>query len=89
MRDENKCTSLYLFSVQSFTVYTFTFLQCVSASQNLLFLTFYTGYLMKEVKKADISLPEGDVNPIAPLPKHILSIMVSYPQIMCRHVLNS
>lgn len=39
---------------------------------------FYTGYLMKEVKKADISLPEGDVNPIAPLPKHILSIMVSY-----------
>ncbi|XP_003974948.1 V-type proton ATPase 116 kDa subunit a [Takifugu rubripes] len=33
------------------------------------------GYLMKEVKKADISLPEGDVNPIAPLPKHILSIM--------------
>lgn len=44
---------------------------------------------MKEVKKADISLPEGDVNPIAPLPKHILSIMVSYPQIMCRHVLNS
>lgn len=49
---------------------------------------FCTGYLMKEVKKADISLPEGDVNPIAPLPKHILSIMVSYLQSMCRYVLN-
>uniref|UniRef100_A0A3Q4BQ91 V-type proton ATPase subunit a n=1 Tax=Mola mola TaxID=94237 RepID=A0A3Q4BQ91_MOLML len=33
------------------------------------------GYLLKEVKKADISLPEGDVNPVAPLPKHIMSIM--------------
>lgn len=44
---------------------------------------------MKEVKKADISLPEGDVNPIAPLPKHILSIMVSYSQTMSRYVFNS
>lgn len=30
------------------------------------------------MKKADISLPEGDVNPVAPLPKHIMSIMVSH-----------
>lgn len=81
---------LYLFSVQSLTFYTLTFYNVLvlSESQNLLFLTFYTGYLMKEVKKADISLPEGDVNPIAPLPKHILSIMVSYSQTMCRYVLN-
>ncbi|KAI4820358.1 hypothetical protein KUCAC02_028342 [Chaenocephalus aceratus] len=33
------------------------------------------GYLLREVKKADISLPERDVNPVAPLPKHIMSIM--------------
>lgn len=43
---------------------------------------------MKEVKKADISLPEGDVNPIAPLPKHILSIMVSYLKKLCNYLLN-
>lgn len=43
---------------------------------------------MKEVKKADISLPEGDVNPIAPLPKHILSIMVSYSHKMFEYLLN-
>ncbi|KAG9354933.1 hypothetical protein JZ751_001646 [Albula glossodonta] len=28
------------------------------------------GYLLREIKKADIPLPEGDVNPVAPLPKH-------------------
>uniref|UniRef100_A0A8C9WZB8 V-type proton ATPase subunit a n=1 Tax=Sander lucioperca TaxID=283035 RepID=A0A8C9WZB8_SANLU len=33
------------------------------------------GYLLREVKKADISLPEGDVNPVAPLPKHVMAIM--------------
>uniref|UniRef100_A0A7N6BGS3 V-type proton ATPase subunit a n=1 Tax=Anabas testudineus TaxID=64144 RepID=A0A7N6BGS3_ANATE len=33
------------------------------------------GYLLREIKKADISLPEGDVNPVAPLPKHIMAIM--------------
>lgn len=44
---------------------------------------------MKEVKKADISLPEGDVNPIAPLPKHILSIMVSYWQNMYNYIVCS
>lgn len=43
---------------------------------------------MKEVKKADISLPEGDVNPVAPLPKHILSIMVSHSHKMCDYLLN-
>lgn len=35
-----------------------------------------TGYLLREIKKADISLPEGDVNPVAPLPKHVIAIMV-------------
>ncbi|XP_040898153.1 V-type proton ATPase 116 kDa subunit a [Toxotes jaculatrix] len=33
------------------------------------------GYLLREIKKADISLPEADVNPVAPLPKHIMVIM--------------
>uniref|UniRef100_A0A3Q3F1R1 V-type proton ATPase subunit a n=1 Tax=Labrus bergylta TaxID=56723 RepID=A0A3Q3F1R1_9LABR len=33
------------------------------------------GYILREVKKADISLPEGDVNPVAPLPKHVMTIM--------------
>ncbi|KAG7244083.1 hypothetical protein INR49_006245 [Caranx melampygus] len=33
------------------------------------------GYLLREIKKADISLPERDVNPVAPLPKHIMTIM--------------
>ncbi|KAM8885343.1 V-type proton ATPase 116 kDa subunit a isoform 1-T1 [Spinachia spinachia] len=32
-------------------------------------------YLLREVKKADIALPEGDVNPVAPLPKHVMAIM--------------
>uniref|UniRef100_A0A674B527 V-type proton ATPase subunit a n=1 Tax=Salmo trutta TaxID=8032 RepID=A0A674B527_SALTR len=33
------------------------------------------GYLLREIKRADIPLPEGEVNPIAPQPKHILVIM--------------
>ncbi|XP_061115672.1 V-type proton ATPase 116 kDa subunit a [Conger conger] len=33
------------------------------------------GYLLREIKKADIPLPEGDVNPVAPLPKHVMVIM--------------
>ncbi|XP_028270347.1 V-type proton ATPase 116 kDa subunit a [Parambassis ranga] len=33
------------------------------------------GYLLREIKKADISLPERDVNPVAPLPKHVMTIM--------------
>ncbi|XP_061907320.1 V-type proton ATPase 116 kDa subunit a [Entelurus aequoreus] len=32
------------------------------------------GYLLREIKKADISLPEGNVNPVAPLPKHVMGI---------------
>uniref|UniRef100_A0A8C8HIE1 V-type proton ATPase subunit a n=1 Tax=Oncorhynchus tshawytscha TaxID=74940 RepID=A0A8C8HIE1_ONCTS len=33
------------------------------------------GYLLREIKRADIPLPEGEVNPIAPQPKHVLVIM--------------
>ncbi|RVE68291.1 hypothetical protein OJAV_G00089420 [Oryzias javanicus] len=33
------------------------------------------GYLLREIKKADISLPERDVNPVAPSPKNVMSIM--------------
>ncbi|XP_066509666.1 V-type proton ATPase 116 kDa subunit a 2-like [Hoplias malabaricus] len=32
-------------------------------------------YLMREIKRADIALPEGEVNPVAPLPKHVMDIM--------------
>uniref|UniRef100_A0A3P9IVA8 V-type proton ATPase subunit a n=1 Tax=Oryzias latipes TaxID=8090 RepID=A0A3P9IVA8_ORYLA len=33
------------------------------------------GYLLREIKKADISLPDRDVNPVAPSPKNVISIM--------------
>ncbi|XP_061585132.1 V-type proton ATPase 116 kDa subunit a [Cololabis saira] len=33
------------------------------------------GYLLREIKKADISLPERDVNPAAPSPKNVMAIM--------------
>ncbi|XP_060763517.1 V-type proton ATPase 116 kDa subunit a [Neoarius graeffei] len=33
------------------------------------------GYLLREIKKADIALPEEEVNPVAPLPKHVMGIM--------------
>ncbi|XP_028852145.1 V-type proton ATPase 116 kDa subunit a [Denticeps clupeoides] len=33
------------------------------------------GYLLREIKKSDIPLPEGEVNPVAPLPKHVMVIM--------------
>lgn len=38
--------------------------------------TCVTGYLLREIKKEDIPLPEGEVNPAAPLPKHVMVIMV-------------
>ncbi|KAM9393196.1 V-type proton ATPase 116 kDa subunit a isoform 2-T3 [Pholidichthys leucotaenia] len=33
------------------------------------------GYLLTEIKKADISLPQRDINPAAPLPKNVMTIM--------------
>ncbi|XP_053084767.1 V-type proton ATPase 116 kDa subunit a isoform X2 [Pangasianodon hypophthalmus] len=33
------------------------------------------GYLLREIKKADIALPQDEVNPVAPLPKHVMGIM--------------
>ncbi|TRY81906.1 hypothetical protein DNTS_013376 [Danionella cerebrum] len=33
------------------------------------------GYLLREIKKEDIPLPDGEVNPAAPLPKHVIVIM--------------
>ncbi|XP_075424475.1 V-type proton ATPase 116 kDa subunit a 2 isoform X2 [Ascaphus truei] len=32
------------------------------------------GYLVQEIRKADIHLPEGTITPAAPLPKHVLEI---------------
>lgn len=46
----------------------------------------FSGYLLKEIKKADIPLPEGEMNPVAPLPKHIMSIMVSALLIYYMHI---
>lgn len=42
------------------------------------------GYLVQEIKKADIPLPEGDVAPPAPLLKHILEIQVTFPCNRCQ-----
>ncbi|XP_063051670.1 V-type proton ATPase 116 kDa subunit a [Engraulis encrasicolus] len=33
------------------------------------------GYLLREIKKSEIPLPEGQVNPGAPLPKQVMGIM--------------
>ncbi|XP_056447615.1 V-type proton ATPase 116 kDa subunit a isoform X1 [Gadus chalcogrammus] len=33
------------------------------------------GFLLREIKKADLPLPDRDVNPVAPLPKHIMATM--------------
>ncbi|XP_051552230.1 V-type proton ATPase 116 kDa subunit a 2-like isoform X1 [Myxocyprinus asiaticus] len=33
------------------------------------------GYLLRKIKKEDIQLPEGEVNPATPLPKHVMGIM--------------
>lgn len=43
----------------------------------ILFFLLTAGYLVQEIKKADIPLPEGDVAPPAPLLKHILEIQVT------------
>lgn len=49
----------------------------LNKSLNQAFFYFIAVYLLREIKKADIPLPEGDVNPVAPLPKHVMLIMVS------------
>lgn len=49
------------------------------------------GYLLREIKKADIALPEEEVNPVAPLPKHVMGIMVGsqsrFHTHLCAHTL--
>lgn len=47
-------------------------------SVSFLIVFFSPGYLVQEIKKADIPLPEGDVAPPAPLLKHILEIQVIF-----------
>ncbi|XP_048467726.1 V-type proton ATPase 116 kDa subunit a 2-like [Rhincodon typus] len=39
------------------------------------------GYLLQEIKKADISLMDSDVNPVAPLPQHVLKIQEQLQQL--------
>ncbi|XP_078083215.1 V-type proton ATPase 116 kDa subunit a 2-like isoform X2 [Mustelus asterias] len=44
------------------------------------------GYLLQEIKKADISLMDSDVNPVAPLPKHVLKIQLQQLEAELREV---
>ncbi|XP_067862371.1 V-type proton ATPase 116 kDa subunit a 2-like, partial [Heptranchias perlo] len=39
------------------------------------------GYLLQEIKKADIALTDSEVNPVAPLPKHVLKIQEQLQQL--------
>ncbi|XP_051888344.1 V-type proton ATPase 116 kDa subunit a [Pristis pectinata] len=39
------------------------------------------GYLLQEIKRADITLMDGEVNPVAPLPKHVLKIQEQLQQL--------
>ncbi|XP_041059099.1 V-type proton ATPase 116 kDa subunit a2-like isoform X1 [Carcharodon carcharias] len=39
------------------------------------------GYLLQEIKRADISLMDSEVNPVAPLPKHVLKIQEQLQQL--------
>lgn len=39
------------------------------------------GYLLQEIKRADISLLDSEVNPVAPLPKHVLKIQEQLQQL--------
>lgn len=41
------------------------------------FYFFIPGYLLREIKKANIAVPEAEVLPAAPAPKNVLEIMVS------------
>lgn len=48
--------------------------------KKLIFFIFFpllTGYLLREIKKANIAVPEAEVLPAAPAPKNVLEIMVS------------
>lgn len=37
----------------------------------------WTGYLLREIQKANIAVPEEDESPLAPPPRQVLEIMVS------------
>lgn len=37
----------------------------------------HTGYLLREIQKANIAVPEEDESPLAPPPRQVLEIMVS------------
>lgn len=41
------------------------------------FLFLLTGYLLREIQKANIAVPEEDESPLAPPPRQVLEIMVS------------
>ena len=38
----------------------------------------WTGYLLREIRKANIAVPEEEASPAAPPPKQVLEIMVGY-----------
>lgn len=37
----------------------------------------WTGYLLREIQKAHVAVPEEDESPLAPPPRQVLEIMVS------------
>lgn len=40
-------------------------------------ISLLTGYLLREIQKANIAVPEEDESPLAPPPRQVLEIMVS------------
>lgn len=38
----------------------------------------WTGYLLREIQKARIAVPEEDESPLAPPPRQVLEIMVGF-----------
>lgn len=45
--------------------------------QQTVSISLWTGYLLREIQKANIAVPEEDESPVAPPPRQVLEIMVS------------
>lgn len=63
-------------SIRSILVVTATLMQLKCAGQ-LPSASWLTGYLLREIQKANIAVPEEDESPLAPPPRQVLEIMVS------------
>jgi hypothetical protein len=47
---------------------------------NIMLSFCWTGYLLREIRKASIAVPEEEASPAAPPPKAVLEIMVGYSE---------